>query len=439
MRALLASGLTLVLGCGSALDIDRARALLRRPAPAPALELGAEKVELSAPTRLRSYSGRLRAIALSWDPVLDGEVAGYVVERSLGPGERFEFVAAVNGRFETSFVDRGSDLAAKRGSDQALTGLGDGEAYSYRVRAFRSDGRLGVRASPATSGHTAPAPESPEGLRAYSHLPRHVALSWRPVDDPTVAGYVVYRSPSAGGEFREIARLGDAYDTSYVDDDLGALRVFYYRISAVNAAGGEGLDTEPVRAVTKAEPLPPVGLAVVDRRLGAIRVRWDANVEGDLSAYRLLRRRAGSDEAETVTEVGPEETQAEDPEVGAGEPLHYHVVAIDADGLESSPSEPIRAEGVGYGLRARAEDGGVRLSWDPAVAAELSTVRILRVGRLRSREIGRAAGTEFLDQEAGPGGRYRYQVVGVRPDGSQAPSSRTAEAEVPESVAAPAH
>ena len=32
-----------------------------------------------------------------------------------------------------------------------------------------------------------------------------VALSWSPVEEPEVVGYVLYRSPSAGGDYREIA------------------------------------------------------------------------------------------------------------------------------------------------------------------------------------------------------------------------------------------
>ncbi len=421
-------------GCGSALDLERARRLFQRPASTPTV--GTEEVPLAAPESLQAHSGRLRAIALSWDPVLSGEVAGYVVERGLEAEGPFERIATLGGRFRTAWVDRGADLAAKHVSDQGLTGLGDGERYHYRVRSFRGDGAVGAAPSPVAEGATADAPVSPEGLRAYSHLPRSVALSWRPVDDPTVAGYVVYRSPSAGGDYRAVARIDDAYETSFVDEGLGALRVFYYRVAAVNAAGGEGSNTEPVRAVTKPRPLPPVGLAVVERKLGTNRLSWEANVEPDLAGYRLLRMRSGSDGLEPVAEVGPEQTAARDAEVGAAETVRYAVVAFDADGLESTPSETVSVEGVGYGASGNAEAGGVRLRWDPAVAAGFQEVRVLRQGLLRARELGRARGHEFLDQEAGPEGRYRYVLIGVRADGTEAPASLPLEVEVPRAPAA---
>jgi fibronectin type 3 domain-containing protein len=438
VRASLTLLLIPALGCGSALDLESARAIFRRPEPPAVPLLAEEPVPLAAPAGLQSFSGRLRAIALSWDPVLAGEVAGYVIERSLDAEGPFEPIAHVSGRFQTTFVDRGSDLAVKRGSDQALTGLGDGEEYTYRVRSFRSDGRRGAQTSPLASSFTAAVPESPEGLRAYSHLPRRVALSWRPVDDPTVAGYVVYRSPSASGEFRQIARIDDAYETSFVDRNLGALRVFYYRVATRNAAGGEGPAAEAVRAVTKPEPLPPVGLAVAKRSLGATRLRWRPNVERDLTGYRLLRTRENADEAEVVTEVDAERTEAEDREVGAAEALQYRLVAIDEDGLESAPSEPIRVEAAGYGLQARAERDAVRLSWDPSVHAELAELRVMRAGRLRAREVARATGAEYIDQDVRPGSRYRYVLIGVRSDGSEAPPSRAVEVELPEDGAAPA-
>ena len=139
-----------------------------------------------------------------------------------------------------------------------------------------------------------------------------------------------------------------------------------------------------------------------------------------------------------VTEVSADLTEAEDLEVGAGETLHYRLVAIDQDGLESAPSESIRVEAAGYGLEVSAQGGAVRLSWDPALADELEALRVLRAGRLRSRELGRVTGAEFIDQDVRPGGRYRYLLVGVRSDGSEAPPSRAVEVEVSEDVAATA-
>jgi hypothetical protein len=62
----------------------------------------------------------------------------------------------------------------------------------------------------------------------------------------------------------------------------------------------------------------------------------------------------------------------------------------------------------------------------------------MRAGRLRAREVARATGAEYIDQDVRPGGRYRYVLIGVRSDGSEAPPSRAVEVELPEDGAAPA-
>ena len=64
-------------------------------------------------------------------------------------------------------------------------------------------------------------PATPEDLRAYSHQPRKVPLSWRASDDPNVTGYVVDRSPTYRGPFEELARIDGRFETVYVDTDLG--------------------------------------------------------------------------------------------------------------------------------------------------------------------------------------------------------------------------
>ena len=56
----------------------------------------------------------------------------------------------------------------------------------------------------------------------------------------------------------------------------------YYRISALNRLGGESEQTErPIRAVTKAEPLPPIELDADAKSLGQVELHWAPNVEPD--------------------------------------------------------------------------------------------------------------------------------------------------------------
>jgi hypothetical protein len=328
-----------VCGCGTTLDIEGARRALRGAQGTPTVILREEPPsDLAAPEGLRAVTGELRAVPLKWDPLLAGDVGGYVVERSVREKGDFQRVGSVTDRFATSFVDRGADLAPK--ALPGSTDLGDGASYFYRVRAFDAGGYVAGAATPVVSAATAPPPARPEGLRTYDHQPGKIALTWRAVSDPSVAGYVVYRSPSLRGRYEPIGRLEGRFATTWVDAGLAPLRVFYYRVAALNAAGGEGVPTRALRGVTKPEPLPPASLRVVSQSPGSVALAWEPNLEPNLAGYRVLRRRAGEGPEELVAELAPDVTRVEDVLAEPpGEPLVYRVVAYDRDGLVSAPVE----------------------------------------------------------------------------------------------------
>jgi hypothetical protein len=386
-------------------------------------------VNLPVPRDPRASSGELRRVPLRWDPVLTGDVAGYRVERAEADTEEWQPVATVPSRFGTTWVDGGDPREGGEGR------LGDGARYAYRVRPFDSGGSLARVASKSVTATTAPLPKAPPGLRVYSHLPREVAITWHPVSDPTVAGYVLLRSPSAAGPFEPIVRLDGRFATRHQDRRLGDLRVFYYRVAAYNTVGAVGEATPPVVAVTKAEPLPPIGLRLVEQRLGENRLAWEPNVEGDVAGYRLLRYRAGRRGAETVATPPAAATTAVDADLAADEVVAYALEAFDADGLASDTTDRLRVVSEGYRLAAEVRDGAVHLRWDPVADAGFTSARVFREGWLRRREIGRASEGGFVDADVEPGGTYRYVVVLEHGDGRRAPPSTPLEVRVEEAEA----
>jgi fibronectin type 3 domain-containing protein len=277
---------------------------------------------------------------------------------------------------------------------------------------------------------TAPAPNAPTGLRTFSHQPRQIPLSWEASRDPRVAGYVIERSPTSRGPFEQLADVSGRHDTVYIDRGLGDLRVFHYRISAVNTAGGRGEPSGAVRAVTKPEPLPPLGLSVQGRRLGANQLAWEPNVERDLTSYRLARRRSDDRSSELVAVLPAGTTSALDDAVGADEQVSYSLVAIDRDGLNSGASE-LEVTSVGYELTAAAAAGGIELAWNPRSAEGWAGARVFLDG-LRTTELGFSRDGHFVHSDVRPGKRYRYTVVMEAPDGTPAPGSTTVEITLPE-------
>lgn len=349
----------LLAGCaGTSIDLAGAgRALRGHPPPRAPLLMESQPATLPGPTGIRATRGELREIAVAWDPVLAGQVAGYAVERSLSENGPFLRIAVLTDRFETGLLDRGFDLAPKSPATQGEPGLGDGASYFYRVRAFDAQGHLSQTFSGVAAGRTAPLPGPPEGLRVVSRLPRKVALGWRPSSDPTVSGYVVLRSPGAAGPFEPIAKLEGRHRTHYVDRGLGDLEVFYYELRAVNAAGAQGPPGDPVQGLTKPDPLPPAGLRIATRDASSIVLAWEPNVEPDVIAYRVLRRDPEDDEPEELATVRAPATSFRDDE--ARDATSYQVVAIDADGLESAPAELAADDPGDAGHEGAAASSGV--------------------------------------------------------------------------------
>jgi fibronectin type 3 domain-containing protein len=311
--------------------------------------------DLVPPEGLHVVSTGDRQISLAWEPVLVGDVAGYAIFRAAHDEDDFLVIARTSSRFRTAFSDSGD----------VLGGLGDGQTYNYRVHPFDSQYRVS-RSHAFVSATTDPGPIAPEGLETYSNLPRRVVLRWEPSAEPSVTGYAVYRSPSAAGPWELVTTMERRLDTIYEDRVPGDLRVMYYRLRSLNRFGGESDMSEPVRAVTKAEPLPPVGLREAERRVGELVVEWEPNVEADVRQYDVYR--ATSDggawrRERRVAEIAAPATGFTDAAVGCGEQVRYRLRARDADQLESDFSDPLHLVGEDIGLHSGDAGGQLELRW----------------------------------------------------------------------------
>jgi fibronectin type 3 domain-containing protein len=376
-RLWIALAVLLLAGCQTL--GDRIGKQLRRDAPIDMKR----SVDLLAPTGLRVNSTAERQIALAWDPVLVGAVSGYAILRAPAEGA-FAPIGRTSSPFETVYVDSG------RGAER----LGDGQTYRYRVHTLDLDAKISLDHSDLQAT-TDPPPEPPSGLRAYSNLPRLVVLAWDPNESPEVRGYAVLRSPTLAGPWDRVTELEGRLATVHEDPVPGDLRVLYYRVVALNAFGGESETSDPIRAVTKAEPLPPIGLAVTRRELGSVMLAWKPNVERDLRGYRVFRAErsaSGWGRERVIASPAREELAFRDARVGCGRALRYRMRAVDADGLESDFSDPLEVTSQDLGLAARlnANDGWL-LEWEAKRAAAWPIARVSEVRwALPDRKLGEA-------------------------------------------------
>lgn len=346
----------------------------RMPGSRPELTLERPS-DLPPPEGLHATSTDDRRISLAWHPVLVGDVEGYAVLRSDAARGPYLQVARTDSRFATVVTDAGE-------SDGAL---GDGRTYHYRVHPYDAEGRVS-RSHAYLVATTAAGPEPPLDVQVYSNLPRRVVLSWEASAEVGVSGYTIYRCPSAAGPWERRAVIEGRMNTVHEDVVDGDLRVMYYRVGARNRFGNESGLTEPLRAVTKAEPLPPIELSVARRSLGRVDLGWERNVEPDLVRYEIWRavRPRGVDPPEWGPEqhigsVDADVTGFADRAVGCGVTLRYRLRAIDRDALVSEFSDTLEITGLDLGLELTPQEGGAwRLSWDPGRARGWRSIRVHR-------------------------------------------------------------
>jgi len=386
--------------------------------------------DLIPPEGLRVTSTEERQIALAWEPVLVGDVKGYAIKRARGPqGEHF-LVGQTGSRFSTVFIDSGGP-----------EGLGDGQTYSYRVHPFDSLGRVS-RSHSHISATTEPRPSIPDGLRSYSNLPRKVALAWDPNDARSVVGYGIYRSPTPSGQWTQVGFARGRLNTVWEDPVNGDLRQMYYRIEAINRFGAASDPSAAVRAVTKAEPLPPIQLGVAGTRLGEIDLSWAANVERDLVRYEIWRSDGPQSELPTgdadqapelasyggERKVGQVESQLlgfTDEGIGCHQWVRYRMRAVDRDRLISAFSEPLVAQGGDMGLRLESRGSGApKVTWDAELLGRWPGARISE-GRtaLPDRQLGTVTGVASYGLTGLPAGSHEIRVtlLGPRAEGGANP------------------
>ncbi len=201
----------------------------------------------SAPRGLSAAAGD-KTVSLSWSaPSSNGgaTVTGYQVFRGTSAnGEAATPLTTVAG---TGFTD---------------TGLTNGTAYYYTVKAVNIAGASAasseVSATPRAAAPSATPPGAPAGLSATAG-DGSVQLSWTaPANNggSPVTGYRVFRGTSAGGE--SPTPVGSPTGTTYTSSALANGSKYYFTVKAVNAVGTSAASNE-VSATPQASPQPQPG------------------------------------------------------------------------------------------------------------------------------------------------------------------------------------
>ncbi|MEU8753481.1 PA14 domain-containing protein [Streptomyces chartreusis] len=399
-----------------------------------------DKVRPLSPTGAKAtYDTTTGKAKLTWSKSPEMDLAGYRVYRRL-KGASFGSTPLAT-TTSTTYTD----------STLPVTGAG----YYYEVRAVDKAGNESAgTADQAVTTVDRVAPGVPTITTATGEVTPSggtggLRVGWNKVTD--AATYRVYRAASENGTYTRIATTDQL---SHLDASAAESTTYYYRVSALDAAGNESARSVPQRGRIWDNDPPPVvtGLSVTPTEYG-FRLAWDKSPAQDLRYYTIHKGELVGDEDEQVCYgslveyVSPDETAFSYTTHPDGDEVCFFVDAVDDDGnsamkwsddlvpavavteLDMTPSVPT-PEGSPLNLTVSPAEGdeGNQLSWTGLGAGEESPdpakgFRIYRWNPATSAyekiaDLG-AGAFEYFDTGAKRGTTSYYWVTGVLADGTE--------------------
>ena len=170
-------------------------------------------------------------------------------------------------------------LADTAKPELVISGLGNGDVRSYRIRAYRNlaDGKLNSVASKVVTGITLPQTVSVLNVNPGSE---RAVLSWTKV--PGASGYtVLYRK--SGGELKSVNVSGNTYEIPGLD----SYSTYYFAVSAFITRGENTVTGNRCATVTaKTKPAIPKNISLVSAGYNFIQLKWDK--DSTLDAYKVF-------------------------------------------------------------------------------------------------------------------------------------------------------
>ncbi|MCG3111308.1 MAG: fibronectin type III domain-containing protein [Candidatus Manganitrophus sp. SB1] len=393
-----------------------------------------DTVNPSTPTGLTATVISGTQINLSWNPSTDNVgVTGYQIQRCPGT---------------TSCTTAFTQIGTATGTSFNNTGLTNGTAYRYRVRAVDAAGRLSSfsNIATATTLDTA-APTAPTDLIATPASGTQINLSWTAsTDNVGVSGYWIERC--TGATCTNFVRVNGTLviATTFNNTGLTPATTYRYRVQAADAAENLSPFSTVVNATTL-DTTPPTISNVVSGSItetGAT-ISWATNEASDSQVEYGTTTSYGN-----ITNLNTAMVTSHTVALSGLSPstlYHYRVLSKDSAGnLATSgdftfTTDDTTSPSVPANLNATAESGSqINLSW----AASTDTVGVTgywierctgvactNFARVNASLVGN---TTFSNTGLTPATTYRYQVQASDAEGNLSAYSNIAVATTPDTV-----
>jgi fibronectin type 3 domain-containing protein len=289
-------------------------------------------------------------------------------------------------------------------------GLSPDTDYFYKVSAVNGIGESGL--SNYAKGSTR-RPAAPVGVNVTGGpVAASLAVSWDGADG--AASYKVYRSSAEDGVYTQ---AGASETTTYTDTGLVMGTVYYYRVSAVNAAG-EGEKSASAHAAAPSIPVPADLTASVESA-SSIKLSWNA-VAG-ATGYKLYFALTLEGDYSLAAEV----TGTSYIHTGRtkGQQYFYKAASVSGgseSGMSAAVSTIIAVPAAPADLTVEPlSHASLKVSWAPVPGAKLYSVYRDTANSVSSSDIiTSTTAAEYTDTGLNPFCQYYYKVSAVNDIGT---------------------
>jgi fibronectin type 3 domain-containing protein len=299
----------------------------------------------------------------------------------------------------------------------------------YKVTAVSRNGVPSAMsaAAPIIPQKTTPPPAVTGLTFTVDAKKRAVSLTWKPVNESDLKGYVIFRGDSRTSMVRLTPKPlppspSPAWDdTGWQGEGLPSGKTLVYAVAAVDTSFNEG--TPAFATVPIPDTRPPAAAFSLSARStpeGRAFLSWQPSLSRTLAIHRVQRK--SDADFVTVAEVPVGSATWIDGTVEKGRTYFYRIIEVNSSGVESAPS-PVAKVTVTSSVpplpptafQAVLTPKGVSLTWKASSSPDARGYFLYRApykgAQLSRLGQGPVAGASFLDQKGAKDNFYAVATL----------------------------
>jgi hypothetical protein len=174
-----------------------------------------------------------------------------------------------------------------------------------------------------------------------------IALEWQKVDDPRIDRYYLYRTKiqENGQKLKRVNTIQNRYSTHFSDTNLDPNTQYTYAISAATKKGFESIPTESFTVSTLNRPNSVSYIQAISDLPRQIKILWRPHENQRVEKYTIQRTSPATSKWRNIKSIsGRLSVEYIDDDLKDNVVYLYRVVAKTFDGINSLPSEIVKAQ-----------------------------------------------------------------------------------------------